>query len=47
MSEPLGKLGIDRAIALHMPNEQFESPSDFSGVLYIPSMMRADGNLIW
>jgi predicted nucleotide-binding protein len=32
----LGKLGRNHVVALFMPQMNFEMPSDFSGVLYIP-----------
>ncbi len=31
----LGKLGRQRVMALYLPEENFEMPSDFSGVLYV------------
>lgn len=32
----LGKLGIERVVALFEPTENFEIPSDYNGVLFIP-----------
>jgi hypothetical protein len=32
----LGRLGRDRVLALYAPTEDFELPSDYSGVLFVP-----------
>ena len=32
----IGRLGRDRVIAIHLQEELFEMPSDYSGVLFVP-----------